>query len=210
MTFTGRSRCAGWPRGWTRQGRLVGLHMRISGQSINAIQQPGGPSRWRGRPADSRPVAKAGDATRLHVPEPADRIRDAPTHVPVGPWRGVNTNQNEACTWSVSSTELARAAGADPLVFRRALMGANPEHLAVPRSGGREGREGPPAAARCAPRHRAVHGCMAATRRRSPEVSINAEGKVKGAPHGAGDQLWSRGQSEPDRGPGRRFGRVQV
>ena len=44
------------------------------------------------------------------------------THVPVGPWRGVNTNQN-AVYLECFMDEVARAeAGKDPLAFRRALM----------------------------------------------------------------------------------------
>src|SRR5207302_735843 len=52
------------------------------------------------------------------------------THVPVGPWRGVNTNQN-AVYMECFMDEVARAAGKDPLEFRRSLMGNFPNHLAV-------------------------------------------------------------------------------
>ena len=43
------------------------------------------------------------------------------THVPVGPWRGVNTNQNGVYL-ECFIEEAARAAGKDSLEFRRALM----------------------------------------------------------------------------------------
>ena len=43
------------------------------------------------------------------------------THVPVGPWRGVNTNQN-AIYVECFIDEVAKAAGKDPLEFRRSLM----------------------------------------------------------------------------------------
>ena len=43
------------------------------------------------------------------------------THVPVGPWRGVNTNQN-GVYMECFIDEAARAAGEDPVEFRRALM----------------------------------------------------------------------------------------
>ena len=43
------------------------------------------------------------------------------THVPVGPWRGVNTNQN-GVYMECFMDEVAKAAGKDPLEFRRALM----------------------------------------------------------------------------------------
>jgi isoquinoline 1-oxidoreductase subunit beta len=50
--------------------------------------------------------------------------------VPVGAWRGVNTNQN-AVYVECFMDEVAKAAGADPLEFRRALMTRYPKHLAV-------------------------------------------------------------------------------
>ena len=52
------------------------------------------------------------------------------THVPVGPWRGVNTNQNGVYL-ECFMDEVAHAAGKDPLEFRRALMAKHPKHLAV-------------------------------------------------------------------------------
>src|SRR5918994_299150 len=50
--------------------------------------------------------------------------------LPVGPWRGVNTNQN-GVYMECFIDEVARAAGKDPLEFRRALMTKHPKHLAV-------------------------------------------------------------------------------
>ena len=52
------------------------------------------------------------------------------THVPVGFWRGVNTNQN-AIYMECFIDELVHAAGRDPLEFRRALLRDSPQHLAV-------------------------------------------------------------------------------
>ncbi|HEX7605510.1 MAG TPA: molybdopterin cofactor-binding domain-containing protein, partial [Usitatibacter sp.] len=52
------------------------------------------------------------------------------THVPVGPWRGVNTNQNGVYL-ECFMDEVARAAGKDPLEFRRQYMAKFPKHLAV-------------------------------------------------------------------------------
>ena len=52
------------------------------------------------------------------------------THVPVGFWRGVNTNQN-AIYMECFIDELAHAAGKDPLEFRRAMLTDSPKHLAV-------------------------------------------------------------------------------
>jgi isoquinoline 1-oxidoreductase beta subunit len=50
--------------------------------------------------------------------------------IPPGFWRGVNVNQNAIYMESFMD-ELAHAAGADPLAFRRKLMGDNPKGLAV-------------------------------------------------------------------------------
>ncbi|MEZ0304621.1 MAG: molybdopterin cofactor-binding domain-containing protein, partial [Hyphomicrobiaceae bacterium] len=52
------------------------------------------------------------------------------THVPPGFWRGVNTNQN-AIWLECFMDELAKAAGKDPLEFRRKMMAKHPKHLAV-------------------------------------------------------------------------------
>jgi isoquinoline 1-oxidoreductase subunit beta len=52
------------------------------------------------------------------------------THVPVGPWRGVNHSQNAFFKESFLD-EMAHAAGADPYEFRRKLLQKRPRHLAV-------------------------------------------------------------------------------
>jgi isoquinoline 1-oxidoreductase beta subunit len=52
------------------------------------------------------------------------------THVPVGPWRGVNTNQN-GIYLECFIDEVAKAAGRDPLEFRRSMMSKHPKHLGV-------------------------------------------------------------------------------
>ena len=52
------------------------------------------------------------------------------THVPPGFWRGVNTNQN-AIYIECFIDEWRKAAGKDPLEFRRKLMANHPKHLAV-------------------------------------------------------------------------------
>ena len=52
------------------------------------------------------------------------------THVPVGPWRGVNTNQN-GIFMECFMDECAKAAGKDPVQFRQAVMQSHPKHLGV-------------------------------------------------------------------------------
>ena len=117
--------------GLDAQGQLVGLHARVSGQSINAFVAPLTVSGGKDRRQLQGFWAEAGDA-QLGYSVPNLRVEYAMrnTHVPVGPWRGVNTNQNGVYV-ECFIDELAQAAGADPLEFRRRLMGKHPKHLAV-------------------------------------------------------------------------------
>jgi isoquinoline 1-oxidoreductase subunit beta len=117
--------------GLDEQGNLVGLHVRISGQSINAFLNPalvsGGKDMRQLQGYDVQPgEAQLGYAAPNMLIEYVMRN----THVPVGPWRGVNTNQN-AVYMECFMDEVARAAGKDPLEFRRSLMGKFPGHLAI-------------------------------------------------------------------------------
>jgi isoquinoline 1-oxidoreductase beta subunit len=99
------------------------------------------------------------------------------SHVPVGPWRGVNTNQN-AVYMECFMDEVARAAGADPLQFRRALMYDHPKHLAVLNAVAEKadwGKPLPPGV------HRGIAQFMgyASYSAAVAEVSFGADGKVK-------------------------------
>ena len=99
------------------------------------------------------------------------------THVPVGPWRGVNTNQN-AVYMECFIDEVARAAGKDSLEFRRALMSKHPKHLAVLNAAAEKGDWGKPLPAGV---HRGIaqfmgYGSYSAA---VAEVSVSGEGKVK-------------------------------
>ena len=117
--------------GLDAQGNLIGMHLRVSGQSINAFSNPAG-------------VVGGKDIRQLQglwrEPDDAQLGYDVPnllieyamrnTHVPVGAWRGVNTNQN-GVYMECFMEEVARAAGKDSLEFRRGLMAKFPKHLAV-------------------------------------------------------------------------------
>jgi isoquinoline 1-oxidoreductase beta subunit len=113
------------------KGNLVALAIRVSGQSINAFN--GAAMAKDGK--DDRQLqgyyAAAGDA-QFGYTVPNLRIEYAMrnTHVPVGPWRGVNTNQN-AVYLECFIDEAARAANKDPLEFRRAILSKHPKHLGV-------------------------------------------------------------------------------
>jgi isoquinoline 1-oxidoreductase beta subunit len=116
---------------------LIGLHMRISGQSILASNTPEvlkdgmDPFTFQGVASSNEAFANIGPA-RLGYTIPhllIDHSMRNP-HVPPGVWRGVNGNQN-AIYLECFMDELAHAVGQDPLEFRRKLMADHPKHLAV-------------------------------------------------------------------------------
>ncbi|MGH6815653.1 MAG: molybdopterin cofactor-binding domain-containing protein [Hyphomicrobiaceae bacterium] len=111
------------------KGNLVGLHMRLSGQSIVAQHFPQ-------RMADAKGVdtlffqGLLADEYGYTIPNLLIDHAMRNTHVPVGFWRAVNHTQN-AIYSECFMDELAHAAGQDPLEFRRKLMAKHPKHLAV-------------------------------------------------------------------------------
>ena len=117
--------------GLDQSGNLVGMHVRVSGQSINAHLNPSAIKDGKDVRQLQGYYKAAGDA-QLGYTVPNLRIEYAMrnTHVPVGPWRGVNTNQN-GVYFECFLDEVAKAAGRDPLEFRRVLMSKHPKHLAV-------------------------------------------------------------------------------
>jgi isoquinoline 1-oxidoreductase beta subunit len=117
--------------GLDEAGNLTALHVRVSGQSINAWVNPNFDPEGKDQRQLQGIWAAAGDAQFGYtVPNLLVEYAMRNTHVPVGPWRGVNTNQNGVYT-ECFMDEVARAAGKDPLEFRRALMSKHPKHLAV-------------------------------------------------------------------------------
>jgi isoquinoline 1-oxidoreductase beta subunit len=164
--------------GLDASGNLVGLHVRVSGQSINAWLNP-------------TAIQGGRDIRQLQglmlPPDDAHLGYDVPnllieyvmrnTHVPVGPWRGVNTNQN-AVYMECFIEEVARAAGKDSVEFRRALMAKHPRHLAVLNAVAEKGDWGKPLPAGV---HRGIaqfmgYGSYTAA---TAEVSVDANGKLK-------------------------------
>jgi isoquinoline 1-oxidoreductase beta subunit len=160
------------------KGALVGLHVRISGQSINAFVNPARVANGEDARQLQGYTDKPGDAQLGYtVPNLLIEYAMRNTHVPVGPWRGVNTNQN-AVYMECFLEEVARAAGADPLAFRRALMSKHPKHLAVLDAAAAKGDWGKPLPAGV---HRGLaqfmgYGSYSAA---VAEVSVSGEGKVK-------------------------------
>ena len=88
------SQC-GCAAGLDAHGNLVGLHVRVCGQSINATLNPAGIVNGRDRRQLQGLWEEPGDAQLGYtVPNLLTEYVMRNTHVPVGPWRGVNTNQN--------------------------------------------------------------------------------------------------------------------
>jgi isoquinoline 1-oxidoreductase subunit beta len=111
-------------------GKLVGLHMRISGQSILAGLSPQNMQNGVDRVV-FQGLAPSGEAAFGYtIPNLLIDHAMRNPHVPPGFWRGVNANQN-AIYLECFMDELAVAAGKDPLAFRREMMAAHPRNLAV-------------------------------------------------------------------------------
>jgi len=159
-------------------GRLAGLHVRVSGQSINAFSNPSGIVDGKDRRQLQGMWAEPGDAQLGYtVPNLLIEYAMRNTHVPVGPWRGVNTNQNGVYI-ECFMDEAARAAGADPLEFRRALMAKHPKHLAVLNAAAEKAGWGKPLPSGV---HRGIaqfmgYGSYSAA---VAEVSVDTAGQVK-------------------------------
>ncbi|HET7490646.1 MAG TPA: molybdopterin cofactor-binding domain-containing protein [Bradyrhizobium sp.] len=159
-------------------GNLVGLHVRVSGQSINAMLNPKGIVEGRDMRQLQGWYETPGDAQLGYdVPNMLIEYVMRNTHVPVGPWRGVNTNQN-AVYMECFMEEVARAAGKDSLEFRRALMKNHPKHLAVLNAAAEKAGWGTPLPAGV---HRGLAQFMgyASYVAAVSEVSVSPEGKLK-------------------------------
>jgi isoquinoline 1-oxidoreductase beta subunit len=159
-------------------GKLVGLSVRVSGQSINAFLNQAAAKDGKDDRQLQGYYEKPGDAQLGYtVPNLLIEYAMRNTHVPVGPWRGVNTNQN-AYYMECFIDEAAKAAQTDPLDFRRSLMADHPKHLAVLNAAAEAAGWGKPLPAGV---HRGIaqfmgYGSYSAA---VAEVSVNAEGKVR-------------------------------
>ena len=164
--------------GLDESGKLTGVHVRLSGQSINAFVSPATIADGKDERQLQGFYEKPGDA-QMGYRFPTFQLEYAMrnTHVPVGPWRGVNTNQNGVYL-ECFMDEVARAAGKDPLEFRRALMAEYPKHLAVLNAAAEKGDWGkplPPGHHRGIAQFMGYGSYSAAT----AEVSVSAKGELK-------------------------------
>jgi isoquinoline 1-oxidoreductase subunit beta len=164
--------------GLDADGKLVGLHVRVSGQSINATLNQAAIVNGIDRRQLQGFWEEPGDAQLGYtVPNLLIEYVMRNTHVPVGPWRGVNTNQN-GIYMECFIDEAARAAGKDPLEFRRALMEKHPKHLAVLNAAAEKGDWGKPLPPGV---HRGIAQFMgyASYSAAVAEVSVSDQGKLK-------------------------------
>jgi isoquinoline 1-oxidoreductase subunit beta len=164
--------------GLDEQGNLVGPHVRISGQSINAFSNQAAISGGKDmRQLQGYNEAPGDDQLGYAAPNMLIEYVMRNTHVPVGAWRGVNTNQN-AVYMECFIDEVAKAAGRDPLEFRRSIMGAFPKHRAVLDAVAEKAERGKPLPAGI---HRGIaqfngYGTYSAA---VAEVSVSDTGKLK-------------------------------
>jgi isoquinoline 1-oxidoreductase beta subunit len=164
--------------GLDANNKLVGFHLRVSGQSINAFNNAQSVVDGKDDRQMQGYTDKPGDAQLGYTfPSLLLEYSMRNTHVPVGPWRGVNTNQN-GFYMECFIDEIARAAGADPLEFRRAMMQNHPKHLGVLNAVAEKAEWGKPLPAGM---HRGIaqfmgYGSYSAA---VAEVSLSPEGKVK-------------------------------
>ena len=171
------SQC-GLSAGLDADGKLTGLHVRVSGQSINATLNQAAIVNGQDMRQLQGFYAEPGDAQLGYtVPNLLIEYVMRNTHVPVGPWRGVNTNQN-GIYMECFMDEVARAAGKDPLEFRRGLMSQYPKHLAVLNAAAEKGDWGkplPPGVHRGIAQFMGYGSYSAAV----AEVSVSDQGKLK-------------------------------
>jgi isoquinoline 1-oxidoreductase subunit beta len=118
--------------GLDKDGKLVALHMRISGQSILASLAPQNLKDGMD-PVTFQGLNQSGNESTFGYEIPNLLIDHAMRNPPItaGFWRGVNTNHNAIYVESFID-DLAHAAGKDPLEFRRGLL--KPAHFAVLRA----------------------------------------------------------------------------
>ncbi len=161
--------------GLDKDGNLVALHMRLSGHSILASLAPQNlkngmdPAVFQGLNPGGKESAFGYNVPNLLIDH---AMRNSA--IPVGFWRGVNTNHN-AIYVECFIDECAHAAGQDPLEYRRKLL--KPEHFAVLKAAADKAGYGKPPPGR----HHGIaqimgYGSYVAA---CAEVSVGQDGRLK-------------------------------
>ena len=163
--------------GLDENGDLVGLRIRISGQSILAAVLPGALKDGADMITFQGMLPEGDHAISYTIPNLLvdHAMRNPP--VPPGFWRGVNINQN-AIYRECFIDELAQAAGKDPLEFRRRLMADHPRSLAVLNAAAERAGWGTPAPEGI---HRGLAVCktFASYVAACAEVSVDDRGRLR-------------------------------
>jgi isoquinoline 1-oxidoreductase beta subunit len=129
--------------GLDAENQLIGLHVRISGQSILATVNPARMQNGKDPLAfQSLNPGGAEGAFGYNVPNLLIDHAMRNPHVPAGFWRGVNSNQN-AFYIECFMDEVAHAVGDDPFAFR--LKYLKPKHAAVLKAAAEKAGYGRPA-----------------------------------------------------------------
>ncbi|WP_088347614.1 MULTISPECIES: molybdopterin cofactor-binding domain-containing protein [Rhodomicrobium] len=162
--------------GLDEKGDIVGLHIRLSGQSILASVAPERMANGVDPVAFQTFQPKGEHAISYSFPNLLIEHAMRNPHVPPGFWRGVNANHNAIYT-ECFIDELAYEAKQDPLEFRRKLLKNHPKNLAVLNAVAERAGWGKPAApgvyrglAHCTAFGSHIAGCA--------EVSVT-DGKLK-------------------------------
>jgi isoquinoline 1-oxidoreductase beta subunit len=166
--------------GLDAQGNLEAFHMRIAAPSIMQSYAPAGVPKDGSDPFSFQglqPGGTEGPFGYNSIPNRQIEHAHRNHHVPVMPWRGVNNNQN-AIYVECFIEEVAKAAGKDPLAFRRQLLANSPKHLGVLNAVAEKADYGKPLAAG---RFRGIaqmagYGSYCAA---VAEVSVSDRGRVK-------------------------------
>ena len=130
--------------GMDASGNITGMHIKVAGPSIRATLFPmalkDNKDAFQMQGLDAAP----GESQLGYgFPSLLTEYVMKNTHVPVGHWRGVNTNQN-AIFMECFMDECAKAANKEPLAYRQALMQKFPKHLAVLNAAAKKANWGSP------------------------------------------------------------------
>ena len=190
--------------GLDANGNLVGLHMRVSGQSINAFSNPSAIKEGKDMRQLQGYYEDAGRcAVRLQRAELSDRLRDA-EFARAG--RPVARSQYQPKRRLPGMLHRRGGAGGRQGLTRipPRAYGQIPEASRRAQCRGGERRMGKALASRHPSRNCAVHGLRFLFRGHRRGL-CKPGGQGQGSSHGAGAQLWPCGQSLADRRTGRRL-----
>ncbi len=108
------------------EGLPIGWSVRLAGPSFVASLVPSFGNNF----VDWTFISGLGEEMPYDVPNYLVDYDIRPTPVPLGVWRAINYTQN-AFYKECFVDEMAHAAGVDPYLYRRKLLGKNPRNLAV-------------------------------------------------------------------------------